>query len=138
MKVPFELLSSFKGVGLILGAHLLAFLPELGSLTREQVAALVGVAPYNNQSGTADGSRSIYGGRKVVRDVLYMGTIVAIRSNFVIKTHYKKLRSRGKPHKVATVACMRKIMGTLNAILRDKTTWDELRFNTAKQDMPKK
>ena len=130
----YALLRTFRGIGPICAAMLIAFVPELGSLTREKIAALVGVAPYNNESGESQGARSIYGGRGDVREVLYMATLTAARCNMAIKSHYRKFRSRGKKHKVTAVACMRKVIVTLNAMLRDGKSWEPLRFSTAKQD----
>ena len=120
-----ELLQSVPGVGPVLTATCLAFLPELGRLTREQIAALVGLAPYARQSGTSDGKRHISGGRAAVRRVLYMATLAAVRWNAVIKEQYERLRAAGKPAKVALIACARKLLTILNAILRDDVGWQE-------------
>ncbi|WP_368413435.1 transposase, partial [Dongia sp.] len=90
---------------------------------RRQIAALVGLAPFNHDSGTLRGRRAIRGGRADVRTVLYMATISAIRCNPIIKTFHQRLRSAGKPPKVAITACMRKLITTLNAIMRAKTPW---------------
>lgn len=118
-----ELYRSFKGVGPITSSTLMADLPELGTLDRRAIAALVGIAPFNRDSGSFRGRRSIWGGRAQVRHVLYMAATTAIRFNPVIKTFYEQLRTRGKPHKVALVACMRKIITILNAMARHNTPW---------------
>ena len=117
------LLTSVPGVGTQTARTLLACLPELGAISRQAVAALVGVAPLNRDSGTLRGKRSIWGGRKVVRTALYMATLVASRHNPVIKTQYQKLLAAGKSKKLALVACMRKLLIMLNAILRTKQQW---------------
>lgn len=118
-----ELLRSFKGVGRITSSTLLVSLPELGQLDRRAIAALVGLAPFNRDSGVMRGRRSIYGGRSQVRTLLYMAATTAIRSNPVIRPFYERLKSRGKPHKVAMVACMRKMLTILNAMVRQSTPW---------------
>lgn len=118
-----ELLRSFKGIGPISSSTLLVALPELGELDRRAIAALVGLAPFNRDSGVMRGRRSIYGGRSQVRTVLYMAATTAIRSNPVIRAFYERLKSRGKPHKVAMVACMRKMLTILNAMVRQSTPW---------------
>ena len=118
-----ELLQSAKGVGPTTSAKLLAALPELGTLSKGEIAALVGVAPFNNDSGTMKGKRSCWGGRADVRTMLYMATRAAIRFNDVIKPFYARLRMAGKPDKVATVACMRKLLVVLNAMLRTGSSW---------------
>lgn len=118
-----ELLRSLKGVGPITSSTLLVALPELGQLNRRAIAALVGVAPFNRDSGVMRGRRSIYGGRSHVRTLLYMAATTAIRSNPVIRAFYERLKSRGKPHKVAMVACMRKMLTILNAMVRQSTPW---------------
>jgi len=116
-KIP--LLRSAKGVGPVLCAKLLSGLPELGLLNRKEIAALVGVAPFNKDSGHHRGQRHIQGGRADVRQVLYMATLSARRFNPVIKQFFKHLRAQGKLYKVAMVACMRKFLTILNAMLRD-------------------
>ena len=103
---------------------LLTQLPELGTLNRKQIAALVGVAPFNRDSGTLRGRRSIYGGRASVRRVLYMCTLTATRFNPTIRAFYKRLRAAGKLPKVALVACMRKLLTILNAMLSRRTPWN--------------
>jgi transposase len=118
-----ELLRSFKGVGRITSGTLLVALPELGQLDRRAIAALVGLAPFNRDSGVMRGRRSIYGGRSQVRTLLYMAATTAIRSNPVIRAFYEQLKARGKPHKVAMVACMRKMLTILNAMVRQSTPW---------------
>lgn len=113
-----EVLESVKGVGRIVALTLLTEVPELGTLTRREAAALVGVAPYNNDSGRKQGKRFIRGGRSKARRVLFMATLVGLRHNPVIKAHYAHLRARGKEGKVAVVACMRKLLIHLNSLLR--------------------
>ncbi len=115
-----ELLTSAKGFGRVTAATLLAELPELGKLDNKQIAALVGVAPINSDSGKKRGYRRTKGGRVGVRNVLYMSTLVATRYNPLIKTHYQKMLKRGKLKKVALTACMRKFLTVLNAMMRDK------------------
>lgn len=122
-KVKEELLTSVKGVGTTTARTLLAELPELGSLSRQEIAALVGVAPFNRDSGQFRGKRMIRGGRAVVRNVLYMATLVAAQFNPVIRNYYHRLQTAGKRKKVALVACMRKLLVTLNAILRTQKPW---------------
>jgi transposase len=118
-----DLLRSAKGVGPVLSRTLLADLPELGTLNRKQIAKLVGVAPLARDSGTRRGKRQVWGGRSHVRSVLYMATLSALQSNPAIAAYYERLIARGKPRKVAIVACMRKLLITLNAMLRTGTPW---------------
>jgi transposase len=118
-----ELLRTFKSVGQVTSNTLLIALPELGQLDRRAIAALVGLAPYNRDSGVMRGRRCIYGGRSHVRTALYMAAVTAIRCNPVIRPFYERLISRGKPHKVAMVACMRKMLTILNAMVRQSTPW---------------
>ena len=118
-----DLLQSTPGVGPVLSRTLLADLPELGTLSRQQIAALVGVAPLNRDSGTLRGKRTVWGGRALVRSVLYMGTLVAVRYNPVLKTFYQRLCTAGKAPKVALTACMRKLLTILNAMLKHHTPW---------------
>ncbi len=118
-----NLLTLVPGVGDITARTLIADLPELGQLDRRRIAALAGVAPVNRDSGQMRGRRTIAGGRTDVRNVLYMATLSATRWNPVISQHYKSLTERGRPKKVALVACMRRLLGILNAILRTKTPW---------------
>lgn len=118
-----DLLRSAKGVGPVLAATLLSNLPELGKLNRRQIAALVGVAPYNRDSGSHRGRRTIWGGRADVRQPLYMAAVTARRCNPAIKALYERLVASGKPKKVALTACMRKLLCTLNAMVRTNKTW---------------
>lgn len=118
-----DLLQSVPGVGPVLSRTLLADLPELGTLDRGKIAALVGVAPLNRDSGTMRGKRSIWGGRASVRAVLYMAAVSASKHNPVIREVYLRLIAAGKAKKVALVACMRKLLVTLNAIMRDRKIW---------------
>jgi transposase len=119
-----QLLRSVPGVGEQTAACLLAHLPELGQLNRRQIAALVGLAPLNRDSGRFHGHRTIWGGRIKVRNVLYMATLTATRCNPVIHQFYQRLCEAGKPAKVALVACMRKLLILLNAILRTGQPWN--------------
>ncbi len=119
----YELLSSVPGVGRVLSAALLADLPELGRLNRAEIAALAGLAPFNRDSGSLHGKRKIAGGRGRLRRVLYVATIAAVRCNPVLKPFYRRLRGGGKPPKVALVAAMRKLLTTLNAMLKTRTAW---------------
>lgn len=119
-----DLLRSVPGVGPVTAATLLASLPELGHLTRHQIAALVGVAPMNRDSGTARGKRMVWGGRAPVRAVLYMAALVGIKHNVVIRRFYERLRAGGKPFKVAATACMRKLLTILNAMVHQHRRWD--------------
>ena len=118
-----DLLVSVPGIGPKIARTLLAEMPELGRLDRRQIAALTGVAPFNRDSGTLRGRRAITGGRSVVRSALYMSVLVSIRRNLPLALTYHRLRASGKPAKVAIVACMRKLVTILNAILRDKKPW---------------
>jgi transposase len=118
------LLRSVPGVGRVLTATLLAELPELGRLNRKQVAALVGVAPLNRDSGSLHGHRHVGGGRSSVRHALYMAALVATRWNPPIRAFYQRLRSAGKLPKVALTACMRKLLTILNAMVRSKRQWE--------------
>ena len=113
-----DLLRSVPGVGPQLSLALLAYLPELGTLDRRQIAALVGVAPYNRDSGTLRGKRTVWGGRARVRAALYMGALVASRHNPIITDLYQRLLTAGKPKKLALTACMRKLLVILNSILQ--------------------
>jgi transposase len=117
------LLRSVPGVGPVLARTLLAQVPELGTLTHKRVAALVGVAPLNRDSGTLRGRRSVWGGRAEVRAALYMGALVAARRNPVLREFYERLLAAGKPKKVALVACMRKLLAIVNAVLKHRTPW---------------
>jgi transposase len=119
-----DLLRSVPGVGPALSATLLAELPELEHLDRRQLAALVGVAPLNRDSGTLRGIRTVWGGRSGVRTTLYMATLSATRHNPAIREFYGRLCAKGKPKKVALTACMRKLLTILGAVLRNRTPWD--------------
>ena len=122
-KAKEDLLRSVPGIGPIVSRTLLADLPELGSLNRKQIAALVGVAPLAKDSGTLRGKRMVWGGRATVRAALFMGALIAARHNPVIRDFYKRLVATGKPKKVALVACMRKLLTILNAMVRTNTRW---------------
>lgn len=119
-----KLLKAIPGVGQQTVLRICAALPELGTLPRQKLAALVGVAPYNCDSGTLRGQRHCWGGRIAVRNVLYMATLSAIRCNPLIQAFYDRLRAAGKPKKVALVACMHKLLLVMNAIVRDRTEWN--------------
>jgi len=118
-----RLLETVPGVGSIVSTTLIGFLPELGSLDRRKIASLAGVAPFNRDSGLRTGRRSVWGGRAQVRTALYMSVITGIRCNGPIRSFYERLRGQGKPAKVALVACMRKLLTILNAMIRDRTSW---------------
>ena len=118
-----DLLRSVPGVGKVLARTMLSLVPELGTLGKKQLAALVGVAPLNWDSGQHRGRRTVWGGRAHVRAVLYMGALVAARFNPVIRAFHARLIAAGKLPKVALVACMRKLLTILNAIVRDRTPW---------------
>jgi Transposase and inactivated derivatives len=120
-----DLLRTARGVGKVLARTLLAQAPEIGTLNRKQIAALIGVAPLNRDSGKQRGRRCIWGGRAQVRQVLYMGTLAAIRYNPTIKTFHARLVAAGKAPKVAIVACMRKFLTILNAMLRTNSPWSD-------------
>jgi transposase len=122
-RVKDDLLQSVPGVGRVVSLTLLAELPELGRLSHKEIAALVGVAPLNRDSGTLRGKRLVYGGRAPVRAALYMAALVASKCNPVIRAFYRRLRGAGKPAKVALTACMRKLLTILNAIARSGTPW---------------
>lgn len=123
-KAKSDLLKDVPGVGPSLARTLIAELPELGQLTHKQIAALAGVAPFACDSGLMRGRRRVWGGRSSVRTALYMSVWSASRWNPVIRVFYQRLRANGKPPKVALVACMRKLLTILNAMLRDHTEWD--------------
>jgi transposase len=126
-KAQRALLDSVKGVGPVTILTLTAALPELGRLGRRQIAKLVGVAPLADDSGCRQGKRRTWGGRADVRAVVYMAAIVAMRHNPVIRAFYERLVAAGKPKKVAIVACMRKLLTILNAMLRDQAVWNATR-----------
>ena len=121
-----RLLRSVPGVGPVLSATLVAELGELGTTDRRQIGALVGVAPFNHDSGSFRGKRAIRGGRTSVRCVLYMAALAAMRFNPVLRTFAERLRKAGKSAKIIIVACMRKLLTLLNAMVRDNLTWDQL------------
>jgi len=120
----YRLLTSMPGVGPVLAFTLIALLPELGQMSRRQVAAIVGVAPYDFDSGKLKGMRCIWGGRAPVRRVLYMAAVTACRYNPSLKAFHERLSAAGKKSKVAIVAVMRKIITTLNAMIRDNAAWN--------------
>ena len=121
-----DLLRTVPGVGEQLSLTLLAYLPELGTLDRRQIAALVGVAPFNRDSGTLRGKRTVWGGRARVRAALYMGALVASRFNPVIRDFYQRLLAAGKPKKLALTACMRKLLVILNSMLKHGSPWRDM------------
>ena len=121
-----DLLRTVPGVGEQLSLTLLAYLPELGTLNRRQVAALVGVAPFNRDSGTLRGKRTVWGGRARVRAALYMGALVASRFNPLIRDFYQRLLAAGKPKKLSLTACMRKLLVILNSMLKHRSPWCDL------------
>lgn len=118
-------LASVRGIGPTTTASLIAEVPELGQLSRREISALIGVAPFNRDSGQMRGKRTIFGGRGQVRQGLYMAALAAIRFNPVIKHFYSRLVEAGKPKKVAIVACMRKLLTILNAMVRTGKSWDD-------------
>lgn len=122
-----KFLSSVKGIGPVTIVTMLAALPELGQLNRRKISKLVGVAPLANDSGKRKGYRHTWGGRKQVRNVIYMATLSAVRHNPAIRAFYERLIAAGKPKMVAIVACMRKLLVIVNALLRDSATWDPAR-----------
>lgn len=117
------LLRSVPGVGPVLASTLLAELPELGTLSHKHLSALVGVAPFSFDSGTLRGKRMVWGGRARVRSTLYMASLTAARYNPAVRAFYERLVAAGKPRKVALVACMRKLLSILNAVVRDSVPW---------------
>ena len=121
-----DLLRTVPGVGEQLSLTLLAHLPELGTLDRREIAALVGVAPFNRDSGTLRGKRTVWGGRARVRAALYMGALVASRFNPLIRDFYQRLLAAGKPKKLALTACMRKLLVILNSMLKHRSPWCDL------------
>jgi transposase len=118
-----EILQSVPGIGPVASFSMIADLPELGTLNRQQISKLVGVAPLNRDSGQHRGTRQIYGGRARLRRVLYMAALTAARHNPVIKEFYQRLRANQKPFKVAITACMRKLLAIINVMLRDSSCW---------------
>lgn len=132
-KVQRELLDGVKGVGAVTTLTLLSALPELGRLGRKPIAKLAGIAPLSADSGQRKGQRRIWGGRGEVRAALYMATLSAMRFNPVIAEHYQRLLGVGKPKKVAMVACMRKLLTILNAMVRDGAAWDATKHSLGTQ-----
>jgi transposase len=122
-----EILQSTPGVGSVVSRTLIGELPELGTLNRKEIAALAGVAPFARDSGTLRGKRTVWGGRASVRSALYMAALVGVRHNPVLREMYQRLLGRGKLPKVALVACMRKLLVALNAMVRDGAHWQEVR-----------
>ena len=118
-----NILQSVPGVGPQTSAMLIANLPELGTLNKQEIAALAGVAPWNNSSGKSDGRMHIWGGRKEVRSILYMSAFTACRFNPVIRSFAERLKQNGKAYKVVITACMRKLLIILNTMIRNQTLW---------------
>jgi transposase len=118
-----EILQSVPGIGPVTSFSMIADLPELGTLNRQQISKLVGVAPLNRDSGQQRGSRHIYGGRAHLRSVLYMAALTALRHNPTIRDFYQRLRANHKPFKVAITACMRKLLSIINVMVRDSSCW---------------
>lgn len=123
------LLQSMPGIGRVSALTLMALLPELGELSKKEVAAIVGVAPFARDSGTLRGKRTCWGGRAGVRAVLYMGALAAVRSEGPLRSFYKRLTGAGKPHKVAMTACMRKMVVALNAMAKANRKWVDPRLS---------
>ena len=124
LRLKDKLLQSIPGIGKRVSSTLLALLPELGKLNRRRLASLVGVAPFNRDSGRYQGKRSITGGRAAVRKVLYMAAVVGSRHNSVLRNCYQRLVGAGKAKKVALVACMRKLLIICNCVLRRNSPWE--------------
>ena len=122
-QVKDQILQSVPGIGPVASFSMIADLPELGTLNRQQISKLVGVAPLNRDSGQQRGKRHIYGGRAGLRRVLYMAALTAARHNAVLKEFYERLRANHKPFKVAITACMRKLLAIINVMIRDNTCW---------------
>jgi transposase len=120
-----EIVTSVPGVGPVLSKALISYLPELGAINRKEIAALVGVAPFNSDSGPHIGKRVVWGGRKQIRSILYMGALVGTRHNSAIRAFYQRLLAAGKEQKVALTACMRKLLTILNAMVRSDAVWCE-------------
>jgi transposase len=120
-----QLLESIKGIGKIVASSVIAFLPEVGHLEHEKLAALVGVAPFNRDSGTYRGKRSIRGGRSNIRTKLYMSALVCMQHNPDLKQFYDRLRATGKPFKVALIAVIRKLLAIINSVMIRQTPWVE-------------
>jgi transposase len=121
------IMRSVPGVGPVLAITMLALVPELGTLNRRQIASLIGVAPFNCDSGKMKGQRHVWGGRAPVRAVLYMATLAAVRCNPAIKAFHARLTAAGKKPKVVLTACMRKLLTILNTMVRTGTAWDPQR-----------
>lgn len=130
LKAKADLLIDVSGIGDVSCSSLIALLPELGHINRKQIAALVGVAPFDNDSGNFTGKRSIYGGRTHIRNLLYMATLSAITHNPCIRNFYLRLVQKGKNGKVALTACMRKLLTALNAMIRDTAKWSTSHYLT--------
>jgi transposase len=124
-RVKEQLLKSAPGIGRVSICTLISHVPELGTLSGRKISALVGVAPLNRDSGTYRGKRAIWGGRASVRQVLYMATLASVRRSPTMKACYERLKANGKPTKVALVACMRKLLVRVNAMVRNGTPWTE-------------
>lgn len=120
-----QIIQSVPGAGQVLSINLLANVPELGTLNRRQIVALIGLAPLNRDSGTFRGRRCIWGGRAGVRSTLYMAAVTAMQYNPVIRSFYQRLTEKGKPFKVAITACMRKLLTIINTMIKTKTRWNE-------------
>jgi transposase len=123
LRTKLDVLTSVKGIGDVAATTFLLELPELGELNNREIASLVGVAPKNNDSGYYRGKRQVWGGRQSVRNMLFMCSMVAIRFNPVIAGYYQRLTAKGKPHKVAIVACMRKLLVTINTMVKNGEAW---------------
>jgi len=126
-----ELYRSVPGIGPVGARTLVLDLPELGTLSRQRIAALGGVAPFNRDSGTLRGRRTIWGGRAAVRATLYMSALVAVRHNPMLKAFYERLCAAGKAKKVALTACMRKLLTILNAMAKHQTPWQSREVSIA-------
>jgi transposase len=120
-----EVLESIRGVGQVIAVTLIADLPELGKVSHKEIAALAGLAPLNRDSGFMQGKRSIWGGRATVRTALYMGALVAVRFNPILKAFYEKLCQAGKQKKVALIACARKLLTIMNSMIKNNTKWQQ-------------
>lgn len=131
LKEKADILQSAKGVGKTVAHILLSELPELGTLNRQQISHLVGVAPLNKDSGQIKGKRQIWGGRKEVRNALYMSTLVAVHHNARMKQYYERLLASGKAKKVALIACLRKLLLILNQLIKTTTVWDDNKVGVA-------
>ncbi len=129
----YTVLTSVPGVGPVTASVLMGSMPELGTLSRQAVAALAGLAPFNHDSGTQRGQRHIRGGRPEIRTVLYMATLTAARCNPVITEDFERLTKTGKPYKVVMTACMRKLLTILNALVRDDMLWGQKKTSKSSQ-----